>query len=71
MLHMLHPITILPKHDANHSTIPGEIIHVDISYTLAKIMGGDKYWDLMVDQETRYKYSEFLKTTDQMSNSMY
>jgi len=40
---------------------PGERIYVDISYTFEPSMGGSKYWLLVIDQFTKFKWSRFIK----------
>ena len=44
--------------------IPGEKISIDISYVMCQSFGGSKYWDLVVDQATGFKWSLFLKSKD-------
>ena len=51
----------IPKDNANKSTIPGDRRYLDILSMTQVSSGGNKHWALMVDEETKYKKSFFLK----------
>ena len=51
----------IPKENTNKSTIPGDLMYLDISSMTQVSSGGNKHWALMVEEATRYKKSFFLE----------
>ena len=56
----------LPK---KRSENPGEKLYIDISSVNATSSGGAKYWGMMVDDCTRFKWSRFLKEKKELSDA--
>ena len=48
----------------------GQRIYVDLSSTLACSLGGSKYWMLVVDQLSKYKWSVFLKKKSELAKAL-
>ena len=60
----------VPKTTKTHATIRGERLCIDISYVKNASFGGVKYWLLVVDEATDFKWSYFLKSKDETSECM-
>lgn len=48
------------RFNTHQSTIIGEHIYVDISYITHARYGGAKYWVLVIDEYTKYKWCKFI-----------
>ena len=57
----------LNKFNKNKSKIPGERLYVDLSGIASKSIGGSKYWMLVIDDFTKFKWSYFLKRKNELS----
>ena len=60
----------VPKRAQSPSTVRGERLFIDISSVRGKSYGGVKFWLLVVDEATNFKWSKFLKTKDETSQVM-
>lgn len=56
-----------PKIITHQSTICGEMIYMDIIYINHASFGGYKYWRLVVDEATRFKWSKFVTFKNEMA----
>ena len=62
--------TTLHKVNVNRSKITGEIIYVDISRVNTESFSGNVFWVLVVDDETGYKWSVFVKNKDMIGEAV-
>ena len=60
----------IPKHNQSKSTLPGERLYTDISYTMERSYSGSQYWVMIEDETTIMKWSLFLKKKDQMGEEV-
>jgi hypothetical protein len=58
------------KINENKTTTPGERLYLDISSVNKPSYGGSKYWLLIVDEASRFKWSYFLKSKDELKIKM-
>jgi hypothetical protein len=61
------PIT---KSCTERSTIPGEILFIDISYHKSPSPAGSKYWLLVVDDATDFSWSLFMPSKSDTSKCL-
>ena len=59
------------KVTSTHATKPGERLFVDISSVNATSAGGKRYWGMVVDNYSRYKWSVFLKNKNELSSKVF
>lgn len=57
-------IVKLPKVTENNSETPRESLFLDMSYLERSSLGGNKYCILLVDEDTGFKWSGFVKNID-------
>jgi transposase InsO family protein len=62
--------TNLAKSTDVRSQIKGERLFIDLSWTLQPSYGGTKYWLLVMDDLTGYVWSFFLKTKDEVAETV-
>ena len=58
------------KETEEKCTVPGEMLYIDISHTLAKSYGGNEYWVLVVDAATDETWSCFVKHKDDQCDKL-
>ena len=58
------------KSTNTQSTHPGERLFVDISSVNATSAGGKKYWGMVVDDYSRFKWSVFLRNKNKLSSKV-
>ena len=58
----------LPRVADNKATRKGERICLDISSVRHESIGGSKFWVLLVDEFTKFKWSKFLKQKSDLKN---
>ena len=49
------------------STYPGERLHLDLSSVKSPSIGGSTYWGIIIDDYTKFKWSIFLRTKDELT----
>jgi hypothetical protein len=58
------------KFNDHKTDVPGERFYIDVSYINEPTYGGSKYWLLIVDEATKFKWSYFLKTKDEVATKV-
>ena len=58
------------KSTNTHATKPGERLFVDISSVNATSAGGRRYWGMVVDDYSRFKWSVFLKNKNELASKV-
>jgi len=57
----------VPKSTATRASAPGERVFIDLSKVDVSSLSGSKFWGLIVNDYTRYKWPFYLKTKDKIS----
>ena len=57
----INKVTSLP------SNYPGERLHLDLSSIKSPSIGGSTYWGMIIDDYTKFKWSIFLRTKDELT----
>ena len=60
----------IKKVNEHRSETPGERLYTDISYISGSSYGGERYWVLIVDEATCFKWSYFLKYKNEMAETV-
>lgn len=63
--------TKMNKETTNKCNVPLERVYVDIAPVLRTSLGGKRFWLLIVDEATKYKWSYFLKHKSDTAHSIY
>ena len=61
---------MVPKKNEKRIKTAGERLYLDVSYINGVSMGGAKFWLLVVNEVTRYKWSFFMNKKSELASTV-